>query len=93
MWHGSPHIAYFYCKIERRGVIRIRIRSRVIRIRVRRACIRTIVRVTASSTDTKTYHAERCRQLPYNVAARFFVYFSPAYRREDVLLQCANIIN
>jgi len=72
---GMAHliIAYFLfsslCKIERRGVVRIRIRSRVIRIRVRRACIRTIVRVTASSTDTETYHAERCRQLP-NVAAR-----------------------
>ena len=74
---GMAHliIAYFFnslCKIERRGVIRIRIRGRVIRIRVRRACIRTIVRVTASSTDTKTYHAERCRQLP-NVAARCFL--------------------
>ena len=69
---GMAHLiiaCFFLCKIERRGVIRIRIRSRVIRIRVRRACIRTIVRVTASSTDTETYHAERCRQLP-NVAAR-----------------------
>lgn len=72
---GMAHliIAYFLvsslCKIERRGARRIRKRSRVSRIRVRRACIRTIVRVTASSTDTETYHAERCRQLP-NVAAR-----------------------
>lgn len=71
LWHGSPHNSLYLhlCKFERRGVIRIRIRSRVIRIRVRRACIRAIVRVTASSTDTETYHAERCRQLP-NVAAR-----------------------
>lgn len=75
MGHGSPHNSLFLlCKIERRGVIRVRIRCRVIRIRVRRACIRTIVRVTASGTHAKTYHAVRFRQLP-NVAARCFCSF------------------
>ena len=75
MGHGSPHNSLFLlCKIEQRGVIRVRIRCRVIRIRVRRACIRTIVRVTASGTHAKTYHAVRFRQLP-NVAARCFCSF------------------